>query len=65
MTKDQKKVAIIAAGIVFGIFLNHVIHNFSRMRSEKSSNTLLNDLRQTNAGSGLTVSTNSGTPKTP
>ena len=54
MTKDKKKVAIIAALIVGGICLNHLI---PRSSLATLLNTSPKDLQQTNSDSGATVST--------
>jgi spore germination protein GerM len=65
MTKDQKKAAFIIGGIITGICINHIYHHYSYMRSQKASNTLLNDLRQTNANNSLIVNMNTSTQKIP
>jgi hypothetical protein len=67
MTKEYKKVVLIAGGIVTGICVHHICHNFSRMRSATASNTSLNHLRQrqAEAESGATISTNKIAPKIP
>jgi hypothetical protein len=62
MTKDHKKLAIIAALIVGGICLNHLIPRSGRATSP---NTSPNDLHQTNADGSAAVSTNVSSQKIP